>query len=99
MLNEDSNKHVNVLPIMKIKNKEEVYKTNEEYMDFLDKIKTEFAHFLSLSEKASWTNRGRMGLRARKQSLILRDLLKEFRNKSINNERVIIPIDRERNRI
>lgn len=84
-------------PTIKEVDKNNVKKQKAEYAQQLEKMKIEFGYFLKLAEKSSWTNRGRLGLKARKQSLRLRELLKEFRNYSINNEKIVTEEDRRRN--
>ncbi len=67
--------------------KEDTTEAIKEYRLYLEKLKTEFGHFLKMAEKSAWTNKGRVSLQTRKQSLKLREVLKEFRPISINQER------------
>jgi hypothetical protein len=60
------------------------------YDDFLEIIKMMFGEFLRFAE-AGKTNRHR-GMKARKISMKLRELLKEFRPKSIEQEKKITQI-------
>ena len=60
-----------------------------EYRDELEKLKIEFASFMNLSEKASWTNNNKIALKARKQSILLRALIKKFRKTSLAHEKYL----------
>jgi hypothetical protein len=55
----------------------------------------EFSQFMKLAEKASWTSKGRIALKARKQSINMRRLLKEFRKYSLANEHAMKDVDIE----
>lgn len=62
---------------------------NITYDDFLEVLKTEFGEFIKYAENARWTNKNHLPLKTRKKSLLLRDLLKQFRTFSIFNEKEI----------
>lgn len=62
---------------------------NVKYDACLYELQMEFAKFVNKSEKAKTSNRGRIALSARKSSILLRKLLKEFRKVSIENQKEI----------
>lgn len=57
------------------------------YNNKLEQLKIELGHFIKLAEQASKSNTGRVALKARKKSMYLRDILKEFREWSLENEK------------
>lgn len=62
---------------------------NYEYSNFLEILKTEIGYFFKLSDKSTWTSKGRIGLKSRKQSILIRSMLKKFRELSIENEKFL----------
>jgi len=69
--------------------------TNEEYElnvydVFLERLKLEFAEFLRLAE-AGKTIRYQ-GLKARKKSILIRELMKKFRSVSLKQEKYITKV-------
>jgi len=71
---------------------------NHNYRDFLEKMKIEFGDFLRLCEAGRTIRHA--ALKARKQSIKLRQILKDFRPVSLENDRRITSIILEaKNRI
>ena len=68
------------------------------YREYLEKLKIEFGYFLRLAESGRTIRHA--ALQARKQSIVLRTFLKDFRNVSIENDKRISQIMSEaKNRI
>ena len=63
------------------------------YRDFLEKLKIEFGDFLRYAEAGKTVRYA--ALTARKKSIFLRNILKEFRNQSLNNDKRITGILKE----
>ncbi len=59
------------------------------YRESLETLKLEIGKFVRLSENASKSTKGRIALKARKQSIHLRSLLKSFREVSIKHEKFL----------
>lgn len=71
---------------------------NQTYRDFLERMKIEFGDFLRLCEAGRTIRHA--SLKARKRSIKLREILKDFRPVSIENDRRIEKIIMEaKNRI
>lgn len=62
---------------------------NNEYSNFLEMLKTEIGYFFKLSDKSTWSSKGRIGLKVRKQTILIRNMLKKFRELSIENEKYL----------
>lgn len=71
-----------------LKNKEIQIEINP-YRENLETLKLEIGKFIRLSENASKSTKGRIALKARKQSIYLRTLLKNFREISIKHEKYL----------
>jgi hypothetical protein len=69
---------------------------NMQYNDFLERLKIEFSDFLRYAEAGRTTRHA--SLKARKQSMFLRKLLKEYRNVAIKNDNRISMIMQEAKR-
>lgn len=68
------------------------------YREYLEKLKIEFGHFLRLAESGRTIRHA--ALQSRKQSIVLRAFLKDFRQVSIDNDKRISQIMSEaKNRI
>ena len=63
--------------------------TNRLYRDSLENLKKEFGKLINLAEKASTTNKNRLPLSVRKQSIYLRQVLLNFRKDSLNHEKFL----------
>lgn len=62
---------------------------NRLYRDSLEDLKKEFGKLINLAEKASTTNKNRLPLSVRKQSIYLRQVLLKFRKDSLNHEKFL----------
>lgn len=60
-----------------------------EYRHCIDNIQKEFGKFMKLSDIASTTNKNKIPLKARQQSILLRNLLFEYRKVSLKHEKFI----------
>jgi hypothetical protein len=65
----------------------------KEYKELVEQLKIEFGDFLVKAQKGLFVRH--MGLRARKKSILLRKLLKKFREYSLKNEQRINAIVNE----
>jgi hypothetical protein len=65
-------------------------KTKVSYRDTVERLKIEFSHFLRLCEAGRTVRHA--ALKARKKSILLRQLLKDFRNVSLENDAKILEI-------
>lgn len=63
--------------------------TNRLYRDSLEDLKKEFGKLINLAEKASTTNKNRLPLNVRKQSIYLRKILTNFRQDSLRHEKFL----------
>lgn len=59
--------------------------TTDEYMDFLEMVKNEVGKFIRLADKGMFVRHH--ALKARKQSVVIRNMLKKFRPMSLNNDK------------
>ena len=60
---------------------------NAEYREFIERLKIEIGQFFRLAEEGK--QKTTLALKSRKQSILLRNLLKEYRHISIENEKEI----------
>lgn len=67
-----------------------MFNQNVTYRDFLEILKIEMGDFLRLAENGRTVRSS--SLKARKQSIKLRELLKQFRTVSLNNDKRIANI-------
>ena len=70
--------------------KEKMFSKNTSYKEFLEIIKIEMGDFLRLAESGRTVRHA--SLKARKQSIKLRTILKTFRQISLNNDKRIANI-------
>lgn len=57
------------------------------YKNKIEEIIKEFSKFMSLAEKSKFSNKNKLPLKVRKQSILLRDILKKFRQYSLDHEK------------
>lgn len=69
---------------------EEIHdKQSLKYREFLEELTSEFGKLMSLSQKAFTTNKNKISLSCRKQSILVRSKLKEFRKISLEHEKYL----------
>ena len=59
------------------------------YRNSIEDLRKEFGKLMKLSDIATTTNKNKIGLKTRKQSIALRNLLFEFRQISLEHEKFI----------
>lgn len=60
-----------------------------EYRNYLEMLKIEFGRFLREAEKAATGTKNNLHLKARKQSIYLRESLKQYRIYSLKHEKLL----------
>ena len=59
------------------------------YRKVIEELIQEFGKLVNMAEKASTTNKNKLPLKVRKQSIYFRDCLKRFRQVSLDHEKYI----------
>lgn len=72
-----------LLNMTKISSQDFVYKNK------LEEILNEFSKFMHMADNAKFTNKNKLPLKVRKQSILLRNILKEFRKFSLDHEKLL----------
>lgn len=62
-------------------------KEEDIYKNKIEELIKEFSKFMSLAEKSKFTNKNKLPLKVRKQSILLREILKKFRQYSLDHEK------------
>lgn len=86
-ISENSNIKIYLCPDCSNSNNENSVPT--EYRKSIEELINEFGKLMLLAEKANITNKNKLPLKVRKQSILVRDYLKKFRQASLNQEKYI----------